>query len=138
MKSVTLYCLMVVGCLCMASPNAHAGDTSSEITFTNTENIQVDAQKRDPVHTAAAIMAGSCSYGASVQGVGLGASLGSVNPACDLVLAIAAAGLLTDPNGAPDNTLRDQLIFELADYALVRVNPVRKVFSYIPVLGNLF
>ena len=91
-----------------------------------------EAQKRDPVHSAAGVFASACSSGVSGQGIGFGGALAKTNPLCDLAMAVELADKLED------KALRDELIDRAASLAMHRSNFIRRFAQWLPVVGSFF
>lgn len=91
-----------------------------------------EAQKRNPVSSAAPVFATACSRGVSGQFVGVGGAIAANNEICDL----ATAAELAERTGNME--LRDKLVARAGDLALARANRLRVWFQWVPFVGQLY
>jgi hypothetical protein len=89
-----------------------------------------EAQKRNPVMSAAPVFASACSRGASGQGIGMGGAIAFTNEMCDLALAAELAARVGNTE------LQDMLIERAAKLAMARGNKFRIWLQYIPIIGQ--
>jgi hypothetical protein len=112
------------------SNSAVGSGNETNVDARDQSTINYDAQKRNPVSSAAPVFATACSRGASAQGVGMGGAIAFTNEICDLALAAELAG------NAGDLELRDKLIERAGELAFARGNKLRVWLQWIPLIGQ--
>jgi len=119
-----------------AQANQQRSDTDVDVKVEGDQlNIEGDTityeDEKDPVNTAATVFASQCSAGVSAQTFGMGASLGTTNPMCDLALASEMALKVGNED------LAAELALDAAKFARSRANILRRWFNWIPLIGPL-